>query len=429
MSKLTPSEIKELASCLRLRVDSPGADCSRVRYAIDHIPHHLRASKMINLFVKAGLFNKLCCVHEGLDSSTVSSIFDSLRAEVIDSVQSLRQYAYLLGPDENMALDRTAGIEGMWRESIDKDRSTHSMHWKYQADQCQACMLSRVASKPAVLRELRTLILGKVTSTGSTILILSFINEWIMLTDQKDELFYLSGQRAAVIKNAKQEWRKMKAMTEHHNTQQQRVSSHKAHILTERILENSKPRPSVASLSRPPSRNAHEFAEIESILRSYGSDIETDASHLPPSEESYSSSTISDYSHGDSMTTMNSLHNEGNISDHFHPDGALSYCMHGPWPSTEGLQDPRPRVSVTPDSSAGTLVTSFVTYPEFHGLHRSSESEAELPNRLTIPPLRSHSPFAVPHLIPSRRPSMSSPYRSVPGLNTTAQDRQWPESR
>jgi hypothetical protein len=453
MSKFTASEIKELTSCLHLRVDSPGADCSRIRFAIDHIPHHLRASKMTNIFSRAGLFKKLCCVHEGLDSAAVSSIFDSLRAEVIDSVQSLRQYAYLLGPDENMALGRTAGIEGMWRESMNKDRLNHSMRWKYQVDQCQGCMISRVASNPAVLRELRTLILAKITGTGSTNsnekgllhhsatfnnpLILSFINEWIMLTDQKDELFYLSGQRAAVIKDAKQEWREMKAMNEGH------IGS-KSSIFTEtmserpmlRLSTTSQSTPSLtrtsttpehpSTLSRPPSRSAQEFSEIESILQSYALDIDPDVFQLPPSDKSYSSSTISDYSHDDSMTTMSSLQREVDVvTSQFYPNDTLypndplapPYYTHDPVSPTELLQDPRSRFLISPYSSAETL-TSFVIYPECYELHRCSESGTELSG--TIPPLRSHSPFDVPHLVPSRRPSMRSSNSSVNGQGQTA---------
>lgn len=458
MSQLTPKEIRELAACFYINVNFPGADCPQLRYMINHLPHHLHVSRMTQLLCKAGLIKKLCSVHDGLDPQTVSLIFDSLRTGVTDSVHFVRQFAYLLGPDENLSLERTASIEEMWIDSKTRFQSernlTHHKQWIYQADQCQACMLSRVASNSGTLRELRTLILAKMDSDTSKKyrnidrkahpqcpLILSFINEWIQLTNQKDDLFYLSGQRAAAIKVVVHEWETVQASSREakdDSDDQQRMSFEYLHAFQEsahldcqtRLAVPSGSVRSLATSGAPPfgylssksQSHNHEDQVSGSANLTKASPADMNPRRLPPLDDPISGMT--GHPTREILESRSSLNNgEAERTDKDldrSPYSGLTGRLNSPWSSTDALQDPRSRFSPSSTSSPGTLI-SVSLRPGSQELSTVSPVSGNPFVSTILPPVPSHSPLVVSPLASTRRPSTHSLHSSVSGWSPIAE--------
>ncbi|CRG91918.1 hypothetical protein PISL3812_08972 [Talaromyces islandicus] len=212
MSQLSRNDVKTLALCLHNDATRHDADHDRIRSLINNIPCHLRDFKLANIIAEPRRAVKPCLVHVGIASLVVSYLFTSLQKQVYDSVSLLKKYGPSLGPEEIYLLERTITIEGMWSPPTTRTEPPKLRYWDYQVNKCQACMVARIASDPSALRDMRTLMLASINSSAKPSdprllpghpTALSFINEWISLSNRSDELFYFSGIQAASIKAVK----------------------------------------------------------------------------------------------------------------------------------------------------------------------------------------------------------------------------------
>lgn len=212
MSELSRSDIKALALSLCNDPTRLDADHNKIRSLTNNIPNHLQDFRFSSILPETRHAFKPCPVHDGIAPLVVSRLFNSVKNQVDESVPLLERYGPYLGPEETFILEKMITIEGMWSPPTARKGSTKIRYWDYQVDKCQACMVSRVASDAAALRDMRTLILSSIDSSVDSSdprllpnhpTILSFINEWISLSSRADELFYWSGIQSASIKEAK----------------------------------------------------------------------------------------------------------------------------------------------------------------------------------------------------------------------------------
>ncbi|RAO67742.1 uncharacterized protein BHQ10_003754 [Talaromyces amestolkiae] len=263
MSALFTSQddIAKLAACFTFDINTSSGDRRdlkhRLKTRINDLPRHLRSE---------------------IYSVATSVIFESLHTELKSGIQKMGGLINSFGPDEEITRRRVAAIQEMWTEPW---RDVSNERWKYQADQCEACMLSRVATDPSTLRELRTVILAHVELKAyqSWPIILTFLDEWIKLTDKAKILFDTSEERAKEIRYCIDQTklhRNLKAAQAAKREAEERARKQQAHNAQglETLpalcynptppLTQDIPNPLFSStLNRPLSRNEYEFSEAE----------------------------------------------------------------------------------------------------------------------------------------------------------------------
>jgi hypothetical protein len=376
MSQLFTSqdEFIEFAACLSVKRDHKD-----LRTRIKNLPQHLRYSKKELILHKTGykendryinMNRTSCSVHKWIDSIFVSVIFDSLRTELAKAIEYLNVKDYInhaFGPDEYVTLHRVAAIQEMW--TIPWPDANHNDRWGYQADQCEACMLSRIATYPSALRELRTIFLAHPTRKLYQPVILMFVDEWIKLTDQWKSLFEISNERAKEIEKCIKHWRLHKGeQVEEENANQQQLQN--AEGLERLPALSYKPTPSLAqdtpsplfsaALTRPLSRNEYELSEAEFLQE------------FSPNKTFYRTSSTEDDTTSSSITDIDSQDNDTRTSlglgrtiavlqkqqimQQYRdkggtPDTGLTSRLYSPWSSTDEIRGSFSRFSQTTVSS------------------------------------------------------------------------------
>lgn len=129
------------------------------RDAVKELPRRLRHS------VLSMSTSPLCCSHKGLDHHLVKEIFDWVRHEFDGGIG---KFIYPLLMHNKLTIPQEYNIRclepvlQMWRSDFKVEASAPpdrapvdcGSKWKYQEDQCPACMLARVGSDDSVLRAL-----------------------------------------------------------------------------------------------------------------------------------------------------------------------------------------------------------------------------------------------------------------------------------
>jgi hypothetical protein len=356
-----------------------------LRNRIKLLPEHLRYSKRAFILHKSGYkenerYNYMdrpsCSVHKWIDSIAVSVIFESLRKELTTAIRHLNVGNYIdhaFGPDEYMTLHRVAAIQEMWTKP--GPDSITSERWKYQADQCEACMLSRIATYPSALRELRTVFLAHPTMKLYWPIILTFVDEWIKLTDQWKSLFKMSEERAKEIKKCIKHWKihnGEETDEDEDEAKKQQPQNAKGLETLPALSHNptlpftqDMPSPLFSStITRPLSRNEYELSESE-FLREFSPNNKT-FYRISSTEDDDSSSDITDiYSQDNDTRTSLGLSKtiavlqKQQIIDQYRDgrgggessDRGLSSRLYSPWSSTVEIRGSYSRFSQSTVSS------------------------------------------------------------------------------
>lgn len=397
MSTLLTSQddITKLAACFTFNINTSSGDRRDLKLGlkirINDLPRHLRRYSITDQFLNKAKIRKdereinpnraLCSFHNEIYSVATLVIFESLQTKLISAIQKLGGLINSFGPDEEMTIRRVAAIQEMWAQPW---RDVSNERWKYQADQCEACMLSRVATDPSTLRELRTVILAHagLKAYKAWPIILTFLDEWIKLTDQTKKLFDTSEERAKEMRYCIDQARLHKNLkaaqaakkeAEKRARKQQAQNAHGLETLPALCynltpsLTHGIPNPLFSStLNRPLSRNEYEFSEAEFLHE------------FSPSRPSYrASSTIDDnydvtdeYSQDNDTGTNLGLSKtlavlqKQQILDQYRdpdtveggrrsPETGLSSRLYGPWSSTDEIRGSYSRFSETTVSSPG----------------------------------------------------------------------------
>lgn len=288
-------------------------------------------------------------------------------------------------------------------------------------------MLSRIATFPTALRELRTLFLAHARKKLQELhksqpqpqpIILTFVNKWIKLADQSKILFDTSSERAEEFSNCilhkklhAAEEAKKKAEEEARNQQAQNAAGletlpalcyNPTHPVTQDI-----PSPLFSStLTRPLSRNEYELSEAK-FLKEFSPHNKSFYRTSSTIDDDGSSAITDIYSDNDARTNsglskaLAELQKQ-QINDQYRttrgegegggsPDTGLSSRLYGPWSSTDEIRGSYSRFSQTTVSSPGSYRRrSELSPPVSPTVSPINESNPRMPdtyNRTPVSPL------------------------------------------
>ncbi|KUL90402.1 hypothetical protein ZTR_01983 [Talaromyces verruculosus] len=425
------TELEEFAACF-----SVSRNHKDLRTSIERLPEHLRYSKTDLVLHKTGYkgnarYNYVdrpsCSVHKWIDSIAVSKVFESLRTELADAVREMGKHVAVFGPDESLTVHRVAVIPEMWTKSwldgISNER------WRYQVDQCEACMLSRIATDPSTLRELRTLFLAHARQKLQELnqhrpqpIILTFVDEWIKLTDQARVLYDTSEERAreiskCILHKKLQEAEQKRKEAEEEAKRKQARDSQGLEILpalaynpTPPVTQDV-PSPLFSStITRPMSRNEYELTEAQ-FLREFSPHNQSFYRTSSTIDDDGSSAITDIYSDNDTQTsiglskTLADLQKQ-QIEDQYRtneggggrgrkrsssPNAGLTSRLYGPWSSTDEIRGSYSRFSQTTVSSPVSYRRRSELSPPISPINESNHpSTPETYNRVPVSPL--HNP-------------------------------------
>ncbi|PCH01410.1 Hypothetical protein PENO1_043330 [Penicillium occitanis (nom. inval.)] len=426
------TELEEFAACF-----SVSRNHKDLRTSIKRLPEHLRYSKTDLVLHKTGYkgnarYNYMdrpsCSVHKRIDSIAVSKVFESLRTELTDAVQEMGKHIDVFGPDECMTVHHVAVIPEMWAKSWPDGISNE--RWRYQVDQCEACMLSRIATDPSALRELRTLFLAhgrqklqELNQPQPQPIILTFVDEWIKLTDQARILYDTSEERAREIgkcildKKLQEAEEKRKKAAEEEAKRKQARNSQGLEILPALAYN---PTPPVtqdvpcplfsSTITRPMSRSEYELTEAQ-FLREFSPHNQSFYRTSSTIDDDGSSAITNIYSDSDTQTniglskTLADLQKQ-QIEDQYRtnegggrrrkrsssPNAGLTSRLYGPWSSTDGIRGSYSRFSQTTVSSPGSYRRRSELSPPISPSNESNHPRTpETYNRAPVSPL--HNPM------------------------------------
>ncbi|EED22353.1 hypothetical protein TSTA_096020 [Talaromyces stipitatus ATCC 10500] len=422
MSRLTRKDIKQLedieqlAKCFYANVKSPHSDCPELRDRIENLSRHLRASTG-NIFHKKGGFQ--CNAHKGLSAEHTSKIFESLRTDLAEAVNTVKSFEFLFGPDENTTLKRVANTQ------------KNVSRWRDEANQCEACVLSRVATNPSLLRELRTLFLAALPIApdrpiGRLPPIWGYIDQWIGLSGDKNVLHSISDQRAKIMRHAMYEWKLYETKRSAKGAARPNKHDHFHKSFFGRGHTKPAPQPSTPStpvtqrarnplisptLSQTLSRNAYELSETD-FLREFSP---SKGFYRAPPGNNYPYSFIDMYSQNPERTPSIPPKQQ-HQSRPANPATTVSPRLSSTWPSMSDLQSSQSQYSCTRAVSRRTPPPP----PKPQPIPRTPERNK------VLPPIPNVSPLSIPQdKSPPQnraRPSTSSSRSGVFGGWSSGED-------
>ncbi|EUC45503.1 hypothetical protein COCMIDRAFT_60433, partial [Bipolaris oryzae ATCC 44560] len=176
--RLHGTDMKRLVRILR-DVPTPGEERYERKLAlyrkftkldIQDLPRRLRSSPLL-----FGTSGNLCCIHKGLDAHLINDIWAWVKHEFEGATG---QFLYplimcnLLTPDKEWRVRQMEPVLQMWRRDFKLDASAPPGRepiycgdkWRYQRDQCPACIMARIASDEDVLSALFTGMVGRLST-------------------------------------------------------------------------------------------------------------------------------------------------------------------------------------------------------------------------------------------------------------------------
>lgn len=195
-----------------LRIDVNGWSSTdhrmRVRQLSLRLPAALRRRKLMMGLVRlngAGNTPPLCEWHEELNHALVHDILSLVDREVTGKLELLSQQCPdAVQPKEAEMVRALEAMRGMWTKPYPPSAVLPGA-WDYQANQCDACMLSRIASDTEPLRLLRSALLSRTRTRRKhrAPRLLKFVDACIALHDLSTQIWYESGLAAFGLKNAR----------------------------------------------------------------------------------------------------------------------------------------------------------------------------------------------------------------------------------
>ncbi|KAK5197883.1 hypothetical protein LTR72_002449 [Exophiala xenobiotica] len=130
------------------------------------LPYSLRTSRVERLLLPSQ--GHLCHMHKCLDYETVETILCKIQVEIGPRLNNLVSQCQILNSEQRNCIKHLRNLHALWlprREfEITFVVSADDVKWTYQVDQCEACIISRIAGDLAVLQDLRCALRSRATS-------------------------------------------------------------------------------------------------------------------------------------------------------------------------------------------------------------------------------------------------------------------------
>jgi hypothetical protein len=168
---VTNSEISALTRTLQLL---PGENAvtyaGRVMSSISVLDSHLKRPNRVSSLILPSqkLFTPLCKLHKPLNASVVHALFNLVALEAGGRLNSLVSNNHKLTETERARVQSLRELHSLWLEPDVYQKTFFELpnweKWKYQADECEACMLARIGGDMTVLLTLRMALLSRMSS-------------------------------------------------------------------------------------------------------------------------------------------------------------------------------------------------------------------------------------------------------------------------
>ncbi len=130
------------------------------------LPYSLRTSRIERLLLSSQ--GHLCQMHNRLDYETVETILRKIQVEIGPRLNDLVGQCQILSPEQRNCITRLRNLHALWLPRRELEItflvSADDVKWTYQVDQCEACIISRVAGDLSVLLDLRCALRSRATS-------------------------------------------------------------------------------------------------------------------------------------------------------------------------------------------------------------------------------------------------------------------------
>ncbi|KAJ5162097.1 hypothetical protein N7492_007489 [Penicillium capsulatum] len=152
------TEVLHLDNTHKLSGSSHEAD---IQSLIQDLPKRLRRARPSPLgWMKKKTSCGLCDLHRPMKPELVLEILQLIQQEVTTHFQQFDAYPELIQSPEANLLDRLRAIKGLWTKP-DAQSSGDFGDWVYQDNGCAACVIARIAANPAVVCDLRVVLLSR----------------------------------------------------------------------------------------------------------------------------------------------------------------------------------------------------------------------------------------------------------------------------
>lgn len=159
--------VPALAELLQLRPNEDShVQSERITKAARALPSILRPSRLESLLLPP--CGHLCKLHKELDYSVVNTILHHIQLEVGLRLNNLISQCQLLSPEQYMRIMRLRALHALWLSPKEYELTFLSpvsdLKWKFQTNECEACILSRLTGDLEVLVDLRWTIRSRANS-------------------------------------------------------------------------------------------------------------------------------------------------------------------------------------------------------------------------------------------------------------------------
>lgn len=142
------------------------ARSTRIKQNAKELPPSVKASRLERLLLPP--LGHLCPMHKFLDFPVVEAVLRHVQLEVGIRLNNLVSQCQLLSPEQYTRVMRLRTLHGLWLDPDQYEKtflaSTKEIKWKYQADECEACILSNLTGDLEVLLDLRCVIRSRATT-------------------------------------------------------------------------------------------------------------------------------------------------------------------------------------------------------------------------------------------------------------------------
>ncbi|EHY56390.1 hypothetical protein ABEF92_006717 [Exophiala dermatitidis] len=159
--------VPQLASILQFRPrEDFGVRAKRISRDAKSLPSLLRPSRLERALLPP--LGHLCNgLHKALDYSVVEVVLRHIQLEVGERLNNLIWGSELLSPEQIRRVGNLRALHALWLPRKEYEMtflaSTRDLKWRYQEDQCEACIVSRITGDMETLLDLLWVIRSRAT--------------------------------------------------------------------------------------------------------------------------------------------------------------------------------------------------------------------------------------------------------------------------
>ncbi|KAJ9645644.1 hypothetical protein H2204_001225 [Knufia peltigerae] len=133
---------------------------------IKPLPYTLRTSRVERVILRQQ--GNLCGLHNFLDHETVETVLSKIKVEIGPRLNSLVSQCQLLTPGQRKCVTELQRLHALWTPRREFEMTficcADDIKWKYEASQCEACIVSRIAGDLQTMLNLRCMVRSRATS-------------------------------------------------------------------------------------------------------------------------------------------------------------------------------------------------------------------------------------------------------------------------